>query len=232
MFLVGDPNDQKAFAQLASDTDCYVMNADIMYEMISKKLWPSVRPQDQFSADYIQMIDEQLLDVRAQLGINSMPHPSITSDMVRPINTLENFMTLVKASIERVLDSELASMYIEDLATSQAVADEYTGTVLPLVLVGADHTQIQDFQRRIFKAADGSVKSFVIAVGGATSSLAECTVSEINQVSVVNALVQAAQKFGFRISKPKAAAVVAVEDDKATENEVQSTNNNLTTTEK
>jgi hypothetical protein len=215
IFLVGSPDLQKKFADIANLYDCYVVDANVMYDSIVKKILPVVQFKDTFSSDHVLMVDDALLDVRSRLHITSMPHPTMTAEMCRPINNLENLTLLVKTSIEKVMDTELAAMFLEDLVTETACANEYTGSVFPVIVTNADHAQLKDFRTRLFKTPEGN-KTFVISVDAYVST-ADVVLKEVTDDTVIDALGQAATRFGFKIFKKAPAAEI----DKPTEETVE-----------
>jgi len=233
IFLVGIAEAQAKFAQIASEFDCYVMSANILYDSLADQMMKQVRIGDIFTVQHIQMLDELLYDYRVKLGIASMPHPSISVEMCRPITDKATLATLIRFSIEKVLDTELATHVIEDTATDAAIKDEQMGPVLPVVLTGADTAQIRDFQKRIFRSDENGVesfKTFVISMDSTTrdGDLAEVYVPEINDATVVEALAQGARKFGFKVGKKT--AKTTPEDANDTESVVTSESTDTETT--
>jgi hypothetical protein len=224
IFLVGTAEGQAKFAQIASEFDCYVMSANILYESLADQMMKSVRIGDTFTVNHIQMLDELLYDYRVKLGIASMPHPSISVEMCRPITDKATLATLIRASIEKVLDTELAAHVIEDTATDAAIKDEQTGPVLPVVLTGADTAQIRDFQKRLFRSDENGVESFKTFVIGIDAfdqtDLVEVVVLNPDDTTVVEALAKGARKFGFKVGKKT--SKTAPEDANVTETVVTS----------
>ena len=220
IFLMGELTDQIRFAEMADAYECFALDANVLYNTLATKMLPTINKNEYFSAFHVQILSEHLVEIGAKLNVASMPFPSMSAELVRPVNSIPELAMIIRSSIEKTLDTELSTLYIEDIVTDLATKQEYTGSVLATILLGADIPQIKDFSRRIFKGA-GLGQVFVVSIGNDVTGMAEHTVTELTEKSVFEALRAGAKKFGFKFSKKvekPTEVTTAVDDPTVTEN--------------
>ena len=200
IFLTGDPQEQAAFAAIASEVITLNLSANAVYDYLAKELWPAVRSQDQFQATHIVMLIEHMVSLGQTLGLNSMPNPAPTADLIQTIGDVTNLSRLIRLSIERQAGTELASEYLEYEATERSLQNRYGGSSLLLLITDATAEQIQNFRRNLFQIPGGA-RNFVISIGKDQTGVAEFTVASVSEKTVGAALAAAAQKYGLKVRK-------------------------------
>ena len=200
IFLAGDAQEQAAFAAVASEVITLNLSANAVYDYLAKELWPAVRAQDQFQATHIVMLIEHMVALGQKLGMNSMPNPAPTADLIQTIGDVTNLSRLIRLSIERQAGTELASEYLEYEATERALQNRYSGSSLLLLITDATTEQIQNFRRNLFQIPGGA-RNFVISIGKDQTGVAEFSIASVSEKTVGAALAAAAQKYGLKVRK-------------------------------
>lgn len=225
VFVLGDRDQQAAFAAIATDYDSFVLDANALYRTLANKVWPAIRVGELFTAGHAQIVAEHMITIGQALNLPSIPYPTPTVDLVRAVTDKEMLVGLIRGCIEHTAKTELLSAYLESQAIDAAINERYSGGALSVLVVDANTDQIQDLQRRIFKATESSApRTFVISIGPDATGLAELTIDSVDEDSVIRALGLGAKKFGLSVSKrpPKA------NNDKPAEEVVQSVSDTKT----
>jgi hypothetical protein len=141
VFLIGDADKQVKFADIAEDEgDTLTIDSQALYTRITTDLYPTMGNSKEFTSHQISFIMQTLAKVCTELNV--VGYPPLKNLVTTYATTFEGAAGLVKDLIRRSMGDELNKLYIEHLTTQKAIAERYTNSVVPVVLLNATQDEI------------------------------------------------------------------------------------------
>lgn len=151
IFVVGDPNDQVKFAELAEhEGDTLTLNVDEIYEKVAVDVEPSIGALRQFGGTQLNLMIRGLEDVARKAGVGFIPVPRLLD--VGTVKTPAETVAFIKDLIGTQVPAELRARYIEARIVEEALADKVGQKIVPVVIFGAGLEEAFDLQPQIFSA--------------------------------------------------------------------------------
>lgn len=139
IFVVGSKTDCETFSQIAqAETSSIIVSADAMYERIATEIEPTVGAQRMFGGTQLQHLIRSLEDVGREAGAQFLKVPRLLDVVVCKSERNKDGPTVgevVKDIVVSQVGVELNAKWLQAGITSEAIAEEYDGRVVSVIVL-------------------------------------------------------------------------------------------------
>lgn len=127
------------FTDKEFETDLPVVRADRLYRLVAERIYQTMGASKEFGPTQLAVLHEVLKEQNRTMGIRTMKMPGISS--IRVVKNVDDMVAYVKQLVQSVVDDELIRIDLDQKITEAAIASDFSGEKLAVIVTGADTSE-------------------------------------------------------------------------------------------
>jgi hypothetical protein len=189
VLAVGDKKDE--FASVAASQGVDVQNIDVFYEDLVSRLNPALYSGRESVTVLFDVLGRILEEKAIELNIASYPQLVFKQKYATTIKSKEDALAVIKKAVNEQVGPEMAALDVLERAARNASKQNFSDSTYGVIVTLSDESIAASIVEGLQKISQKT--ALVIAGTSETSEKAVAKVSEVNEDSVVQALMKVAK---------------------------------------